>query len=244
MSSTTALTPAPILITGGAQRIGLALVNQFIEQNQPVIITYRTRHEVVSRLEKQGVICLQVDFDEPQAVTQCIAQVRQHTNRLRAIIHNASSWDCEAKNPDHDVLFDNMMRIHAKVPYLLNQGLSELLLKPNSAEVTDIIHITDYVVEKGSQRHIAYAASKAALDNLTRSFSAKFAPKIKVNSIAPSLIIFNPDDSDAYREKTLKKSIMGVEPGTDEVINSVAMILNSCYMTGRTLQIDGGRHLR
>ena len=244
MSSTTALTPAPILITGGAQRIGLALVNHFIEQNQPVIITYRTRHEVVSRLEKQGVICLQVDFDEPQAVTQCIAQVRQHTNRLRAIIHNASSWDCEAKNPDHDVLFDNMMRIHAKVPYLLNQGLSELLLKPNSAEVTDIIHITDYVVEKGSQRHIAYAASKAALDNLTRSFSAKFAPKIKVNSIAPSLIIFNPDDSDAYREKTLKKSIMGVEPGTDEVINSVAMILNSCYMTGRTLQIDGGRHLR
>ncbi|MEI5640136.1 MULTISPECIES: dihydromonapterin reductase [unclassified Pseudoalteromonas] len=242
MSSTTALTPAPILITGGAQRIGLALVNHFIEQNQPVIITYRTRHEVVRRLEQQGVICLQVDFDEPQAVTQCIAQIRQHTDCLRAIIHNASSWDCEAKNPDHDALFDNMMRIHAKVPYLLNQGLSELLMATPST--TDVIHITDYIVEKGSPKHIAYAASKAALDNLTRSFAAKFAPKIKVNSIAPSLIIFNPDDSDAYREKTLKKSIMGVEPGTDEVINSVAMILNSCYMTGRTLQIDGGRHLR
>jgi dihydromonapterin reductase/dihydrofolate reductase len=134
------------------------------------------------------------------------------------------------------------MRIHAKVPYLINHALSDLLTA--SYNVSDVIHITDYVVEKGSPKHIAYAASKAALDNLTRSFAAKFAPNIKVNSIAPSLIIFNQDDSDEYKAKTLKKSIMGIEPGSKEVINSVDMILSSNYMTGRTVQIDGGRHLR
>ena len=52
---------------------------------------------------------------------------------------------------------------------------------------SDIIHITDYVVERGSDKHIAYAASKAALDNMTRSFARKLAPEIKVNAIAPSL---------------------------------------------------------
>jgi dihydromonapterin reductase/dihydrofolate reductase len=79
---------------------------------------------------------------------------------------------------------------------------------------------------------------------MTRSFSAKYAPKIKVNSIAPSLIIFNEHDSDEYRAKTLKKSILALEPGTAEVINGVDMILASNYMTGRTLALDGGRHLK
>ncbi|PCK30093.1 dihydromonapterin reductase [Pseudoalteromonas piscicida] len=233
---------APILITGGAQRIGLAMVNHFIASQQPIILTYRTRHDVIDDLESQGVICIHADFDEPDAIAKLSTEISAHTATLRGIIHNASSWDCEAHNSDYSALFDNMMRIHAKVPYLLNHALSNLLLAGGS--ITDVIHITDYVVEKGSPKHIAYAASKAALDNLTRSFAAKFAPKIKVNSIAPSLIIFNQDDSEEYKAKTLKKSIMGIEPGSKEVINSVEMILNSNYMTGRTIQIDGGRHLR
>ncbi|QZO13031.1 dihydromonapterin reductase [Pseudoalteromonas piscicida] len=233
---------APILITGGAQRIGLALVKHFLAKQQAVILTYRTKHQVIDELASQGAICIKADFDEPEAITQLNHQIRAHTDALSAIIHNASSWDCEANNPDFSALFDNMMRIHAKVPYLINHALSDLLTASNN--VSDVIHITDYVVEKGSPKHIAYAASKAALDNLTRSFAAKFAPSIKVNSIAPSLIIFNQDDSDEYKAKTLKKSIMGIEPGSKEVINSVDMILSSNYMTGRTVQIDGGRHLR
>jgi dihydromonapterin reductase/dihydrofolate reductase len=121
-------------------------------------------------------------------------------------------------------------------------ALSPLL--ENSGDITDIIHLTDYVVETGSPKHIAYAASKAALDNLTKSFSAKSAPNIKVNSIAPSLIIFNDHDDDAYKAKTLKKSLMGIEPGCREIINSVELLLSSNYITGRTLAVDGGRHLK
>jgi dihydromonapterin reductase/dihydrofolate reductase len=121
-------------------------------------------------------------------------------------------------------------------------ALSPLLVQEGN--VTDIIHLTDYVVEKGSPKHIAYAASKAALDNLTKSFSAKLAPHIKVNAIAPSLIIFNENDDDAYKVKTLKKSLMGIEPGSVEIVSSVELILNSNYITGRTLAVDGGRHLK
>ncbi|MBQ4812759.1 dihydromonapterin reductase [Pseudoalteromonas luteoviolacea] len=233
---------APILITGGAQRIGLAITKYFIDQDIPVIITYRTKHDVVSNLEAQGVKCIQVDFDNPQAIDNLVSQIKAHSPQLRAIIHNASSWDCEKLNPDHHALFDNMMRIHAKTPYLLNMALAPLLKASN--ECADIVHITDYVAEKGSPKHIAYAASKAALDNLSRSFAAKYAPQIKVNSIAPSLIIFNDHDDAAYREKTLKKSLMGIEPGCQEVISAIELLLNSSYITGRTLAVDGGRHLK
>lgn len=235
--------PAPILITGAAQRIGFALAKHFIAKGQPLIVSYRTRHSSITELEKAGVICLHADFDCDNSINAFIEQVKNHTRCLRAIIHNASSWDKEADHPLNQAeLFDNMMRLHAKVPYLVNQGCAPLLL--NHSQPSDIIHLTDYTVETGSTRHIAYTASKAALDNLTKSFARLWAPQIKVNAIAPSLIIFNDNDSLEYREKTLQKSLMGIEPGCQEVINSVELLLNSQYITGRSLPVDGGRHLK
>ncbi|BDF96153.1 dihydromonapterin reductase [Pseudoalteromonas sp. KAN5] len=237
---------SPILITGAGQRIGLALAKHFIAAGQTIIVTYRTRHKAIDELAQQGAICIAADFSDDNAIVEFIAVLKSHTSSLKAIIHNASSWDCEANNPDSAALFDNMMRIHAKTPYLINLASSELLQRyyEQHAAPADIIHLTDYVVDTGSPKHLAYAASKAALDNLTKSFAAKYAPQIKVNAIAPSLIIFNEDDDEAYRAKTLKKSLMGIEPGCREIINSVDLLLNSHYITGRSLPVDGGRHLK
>ena len=100
------------------------------------------------------------------------------------------------------------------------------------------------MVEKGSDKHIAYAASKAALDNMTRSFARKLAPEVKVNAIAPALIIFNAGDDEAYRQQALAKSLMKVAPGESEVVNTVNYLLESRYVTGRTHGVDGGRPLR
>ena len=65
-----------------------------------------------------------------------------------------------------------------------------------------------------------------------------------MNAIAPSLIIFNEHDSAEYKAKTLKKSLMGIEPGCAEIINSVELLLSSHYITGRSMPVDGGRHLK
>ena len=111
-----------------------------------------------------------------------------------------------------------MMQIHVNTPYLLNHAL-ERLLRGHGHAASDIIHFTDYVVERGSDKHVAYAASKAALDNMTRSFARKLAPEVKVNSIAPSLILFNEHDDAEYRQQALNKSLMKTAPGEKEVID-------------------------
>lgn len=98
------------------------------------------------------------------------------------------------------------------------------------------------MVERGSDKHIAYAASKAALDNMTRSFARKLAPEVKVNSIAPSLILFNEHDDAEYRQQALNKSLM--KTARREVIDTVDYLLTSCFVTGRSFPLDGGRHLR
>lgn len=237
------MTKKPIVITGGGKRIGLALARHFIAHQQPLIISYRTDYPAIAQLEQAGVICLQADFSTDQGILDFATAVMAITPDLRAIIHNASDWQAESSAQALASTLDKMMQIHVKVPYLLNHQLAPLLSQAGQAG-GDIIHLTDYVAERGSDKHIAYAASKAALDNMTRSFARKLAPAVKVNAIAPAMIMFNDHDDACYRHQALDKSLMKIEPGPGEIISLVEYLLHSRYVTGRTHAVDGGRPLR
>lgn len=239
---------APIIITGGGQRLGLAAALALHNESTPVIITYRNNTAHLAELQALGVQTLHADLSTTKSVLGFTDSIKKQYGCLRAIIHNASEWlsESEAEAAEPDFIFDKMMHIHAKVPYLINKELSSLL--KNFAEsgqdsAADIIHMTDFIVEKGSKKHIAYAASKAALHNLTLSFSSQLAPFIKVNSIAPALLMFNQQDSDEYKQKAFKKSLMQLVPGQQEGVKAIRYLLESDYITGRSLAIDGGRHL-
>ncbi len=101
----------------------------------------------------------------------------------------------------------------------------------------------DALARQASKESYADAASKAALDNMTRSFARKLAPEVKVNAIAPSMILFNEEDDAEYRHKALNKSLMKIVPGEKEVIDLIDYLLTSCYVTGRSFGVDGGRPL-
>ncbi|MBY6072070.1 dihydromonapterin reductase [Marinobacter salsuginis] len=232
---------APILITGAGQRIGLAFARACLDRDQPIIVTYRTYRPAIDALQKAGAECIHADFATNEGIEAFIQTLKSRTNSLRAIIHNASDWLPESEDSDPADVMSAMMQIHVTTPYLINLACRSMLEQGEST--TDIVHMTDYVVEKGSAKHIAYAASKAALTNLTLSFSRLLAPSVKVNAVAPSLIMFNQDDSEAYREKTLKKSLMGIEPGAEVAVATLQFLLDNPYITGRTLPLDGGRHL-
>lgn len=229
-----------IIITGGAQRVGLASALALHRSGYQVVITYRRYRDKIKELQSLGIICVQVDFAQDEGIVSFIEWVKENVISLRAIIHNASDWKAELHEADTIKLMNQMMQIHVQTPYQLNLALKNYF---SQSSVGDIIHITDYTVEKGSEHHIAYCASKAALANLTLSFATKYAPFIKVNTIAPSLIIFNQVDTPAYKEKTLNQSLLKIEPGTQEMVGAIEYILSSDYMTGRTLKLDGGRHL-
>ena len=233
---------APILITGGTQRVGLAIAQDLLSQNYPLIVTYRTEKPVMQALSKQGVTLIRADFSTSEGITNFIQTLKETTFELRAIIHNASDWAKETSDSDVDLLFAAMMNIHANAPYQINLACKDLLL--NHKGFADIIHMTDYVQEKGSKKHIAYAASKAALHNLTLSFSALLAPSVKVNSIAPALLMFNDWDDDAYKAKALQKSLMNSVPGAIEAVKAVNFLLTSEYVTGQVLHLNGGRQLK
>ena len=232
--------PAPILITGASQRIGLHCATRLLEDGHPVIVSYRQERESLARLRDMGAVTLFADFSCETGILAFIATLKACTDQLRAIVHNASAWLAEPFDDEADA-FLQMVKVHMLAPYLINLHCAELLQATRPA---DIVHISDDVTRKGSGKHIAYCASKAGLDSLTLSFAARFAPGIKVNGIAPAMVLFNEGDDAAYRSKALAKSVLGIEPGAEVVYSSLRYLLDNPYVTGTTLTVNGGRHVK
>ena len=233
-------TNAPILITGASQRVGLHCAERLLDDGYPVMFSYRSEREGIETLRERGAIGLFADFSSEAGILAFIAQLKTHTDSLRAIVHNASAWIAETPGDESRALQD-MFSVHMLAPYLINLHCSALLQRSTPA---DIVHISDDVVRKGSRQHIAYCATKAGLDSLTLSFAAQFAPLIKVNGIAPAMVMLNEDDDAAYRAKVLAKSALGIEPGPQVIYQSLRYLLDNPYVTGTTLTVNGGRHIK
>ncbi len=230
----------PILITGAGQRVGLHCAERLLDAGQPVIISYRQERDSIARLRERGAIAVQADFSDETGILTFIEQIKAQCSGLRAIVHNASQWLAETPGEEADA-FRQLFSVHMLAPYLINLHCSDLLLQSAQA---DIVHVSDDVVRKGSAKRPAYCASKAGLESLTLSFAARLAPRIKVNTIAPALLMFNADDDDAYRTRTLAKSALGIEPGPEAFYQTLRYLLDTPYVTGTTITLNGGRHLK
>ena len=227
-----------ILITGAAQRVGLHCAQRLAADGFRVIITCRRPRPQWQDAPPDNIEVLLADFSTEAGIQALIDTLVSRRIQLRALIHNASEWMDDENQAD---AFQRMFMVHMQAPYLLNLACAELF---DPAMTGDIIHISDHVAQRGSARHIAYSATKAGLESLSRSFAARFAPRIKVNAIAPALIMFNEGDSEAYREKALAKSALGIEPGPDVVYKSIRYLLDNPYVTGTCLDLNGGRNLK
>ncbi|GGI77918.1 dihydromonapterin reductase [Shewanella gelidii] len=245
---------SPILITGVGKRIGFALAKYLVEAGYKVIGSYRTEYSAVAELDQLGVDLYQCDLVSDEQILAMIDSIKGKYPYLRAIIHNAS--DCIADDEVEDPnTIDRMMKVNVSAPYQINLALADRLKgydqqvscdRESEGDVgaADIIHLTDFVAKKGCDSHVAYAASKAALHNMTLSFAARLAPQVKVNSIAPALIMFNEDDSETHKRKMLAKNLLPVEASQTEIMELVNYLLGSRYVTGRCFNVDGGRHLK
>ncbi|WP_211825890.1 dihydromonapterin reductase [Kistimonas asteriae] len=233
---------SPILITGGGRRLGLYNARALKRDDHPVIITYRTENDELEALQREGIHTIKADFSSNENILAFIGRIQQETDSLRAIIHNASEFTPDVDSPlDTDTLA-SLFQVHMMAPWLINRGLRPLLENCDSG-TADIIHMTDHNTRHGSATHAAYSATKAGLENMTASMARLFAPTIKVNAIAPYLIIMNEQDREAEKAGRLQTPPMGLAPGEQVIYQTVRFLLDNPYITGATIPVDGGMSL-
>ena len=221
-----------ILIIGGSSGIGLALAEQLAPHNK-VFIASRSG-DAVQHLDIQHI-----SYD----ATQDDLDTSQLPEELHGFIYCPGSINLrpfkglklEAFQSDFEVNFLGAVRS-------LKSVLSQLSASGNAA----VVLYSTVAVQTGMPFHSSVAASKGAIEGLTRSLAAEFAPKIRVNAIAPSLVdtplASKFLNNEAKMDKANERHPLGRVGSAKEIAQATTFLLGeeSSWMTGRVLQLDGG----
>lgn len=232
-----------ILVTGAGRRIGYHLALRLHQDGYTVLAHYRTHTDEIQALQNMGIATIQASLTNSDTILQFVGALKARCSSFRALIHNASSFE-----PTSDDLtmaaqqYDQFFNVHMKAPYLINQGLSTLLVGEHN-KPADIIHITDINVENPTPRFDIYGTTKAGLHNMALALAKKFAPSIKVNAVAPGPVLFTEQHTATVRQQMLDETLLAKEGGAEPVYLAVKSLLDNPFITGASIPVDGGRRL-
>lgn len=238
------------IVTGGAQGIGLAIVQHFIAEGAKVVLADRNAElvdEVVRSLAPDTVSGFAVDVGDRLSVETFFVEARSAIGPVDILVNNAGtaiSGGLEEMSEDE---WDELFAVNVKSIYLMSRHAIPLMRANNGGSIINMASESAFI---GFPMHPAYCATKAAVVHLSRSMAVRYAPDaIRVNSLCPGTIdtplfrafLSQQSDPDAIHAEILKGHPLGI--GQPEDIAPIAVFLasdESRYATGAPFLIDGG----
>jgi len=227
-----------VLITGGATRLAKELAKSLVRDNYLVIAHYNQSEKEANLLKKELYNeCKIIQYNFLDKETKIFFErVLSKFGKLDYIINAASIF---SRNPlkelDEKVLEEYNM-IHSIVPLLLTSYLYEHLEKRGQRGA--VINFTDAGLNKPSLKRIPYFISKESLSFQTKLLAQELTPIVRINEIAPGLIMSNDNDKEFF--KKMKNEIKLGLGSYEDIIFSVKYLLNAKYVTGEKIKVDGG----
>ena len=232
------------LITGAAVRIGKEISLALAQKGVHIVIHYNRSEnharELSAELTRKGVSSwiVQADFSDNDSFDLLIQKSSSFTGSLDILINNASIFPRSSlEELTKEALFTNI-DINAWAPFALSRSFR------NHVKQGSIINILDQRISSFDMTHVAYILSKHVLAALTRMTALSYAPDIRVNGIAPGLILPPPGESIAYLERLSGTVPLKQHGDAGDIADAAVYLASSTYLTGEILFVDGGRHLR
>ena len=232
------------LITGGSDRIGKAVAIHLAKQGYHLVLHYNSAKEKAENLQmhiestyKVKVELLQINFLEENDFDRIFEDFKNKNITIEVLVNCASDFIPSSFNERGSELFDKEMTINLKIPYLLTKAFARVFGKGN------IINFVDTKVAKNKTVHLDYILSKKLLKDFTKISAVELAPNIRVNAIAPGLILPPEGKDESYLLNLAKDIPLKTIGNLDEILKAFQFILDSYFFTGQILYIDGGEHL-
>ena len=237
-----------ILITGAAKRIGREIAWAFFKKEWNIIIHFNTSKadanylaSEMNEIRANSASIIQANLEQTKEVEFLAKQALEKYKRLAALINNASTFYPTPIEKFSENDSEALMGSNLKAPLFLIQALYEELRKNNGF----VINVTDININQTLKNHSIYLAAKSGLNTITRALAKDLAPYIRVNAIAPGAILEPPnaqwtDDEKSKIIDTIPLGKMGTE---DDIAKAAIFLAESSYVTGQTLNIDGGKSL-
>lgn len=223
------------LVTGGAIRIGRAIVLALQSAGFRVIVHYRTNP---AQAESLSEWTLHADLSDPAQCATLIKRATAEFGPIDCLVNNASVFQKEALAETSSEKLHANFQVNAFAPIELTRQFA--IQAPDHANV---INLLDQRVAGTDTSALPYLLSKKTLAEFTKLAALELAPRIRVNAIAPGPVLA-PDRAspnyiyDAAGEIPLQKT-----PALQELTDALLFLLNAPSVTGQTLFIDGGQHL-
>ena len=240
-----------VLVTGGAKRVGAAICRMLHYAGASVAVHYRSSRAEAEALAAElnalragSVHCFQADLLQTPSLPALVQQIVQHFRRLDAVINNASSFYPTPLGEISGADWDDLIGTNLRAPLFLAQAAASELRHNHGA----IVNIVDIHAERPMQGHLLYSIAKTGLSGLTRALAQELAPFVRVNAVAPGVILWPEgqhewNDPDV-RDRIIAHTLLKREGDPEDIARTVRFLLEDApYITGQTIAVDGGRSI-
>jgi NAD(P)-dependent dehydrogenase (short-subunit alcohol dehydrogenase family) len=237
-----------VLITGGAHRLGQALVRHFAKTGWQVWCHYSRSEAAAQALQAelgvkgQTLHLVQADLSQQDQVLGMMAHIQSQCPGLRAIVNNASLFE-----PDQGLDFDpnltrQQMDVNLMAPMLLARELARQQAAQPSGDAA-VIHILDQKVFNLNPDYFSYTVSKLALERAVALQAQALAPHVRVCGVAPGLLYpSGPQDADNFARAS-QVNLLRRPINPDDVAATCVFLAQTASINGTTLCVDNGQHL-
>ena len=238
------MTQSLALVTGGAQRLGKAFALTLARMGYSIALHYRhsavEAAQTVKEIRALGVDCMAIraDLAIPKKVDFLCSMVDEFHLPLKILVNSAAIMPVgdprELELRDWDFTLD----LNLRAPFLLAQRAAKRMTAGGL-----IVNITDIGAQKTWSRYPSYSVSKAGLESLTKLLARSLAPNIRVNAIAPGLVLPSDVVTRVQWDKLVQKLPLKRAATLDEITSALQFLVNNEYITGQTIVVDGGYSL-
>jgi NAD(P)-dependent dehydrogenase (short-subunit alcohol dehydrogenase family) len=248
--------PQTALVTGGARRIGRAIVLDLAARGADVAIHYNGSRDEAEALAADvrslggQATALGADLLDRAAARALVGRAAQALGRrLTVLVNNASIFEHDTIESATDESWDRHMDSNLRAPFLLTQAFAAQA--PRAAKdpagepqaQASVVNIIDQRVLKPSPAFMTYTLAKLGLWGFTRTAAQALAPHVRVNAIGPGPTVRGARQSEEHFTRQRAATILGRGARPEEVCAALRYLLDAPGVTGQLICVDGGQHL-
>ncbi|HEV8339222.1 MAG TPA: SDR family NAD(P)-dependent oxidoreductase [bacterium] len=232
------------VVTGGAKRLGRAIVLALAERGARVLVHYGrsadAAAETAAEARRRGGEGdpFHADLADEGAVRTVIPAARQRFGPVDILINSASIFERGSFANTTSEAWDRHFMVNLKAPFLLSQDFAAQVEPGRTGK---IVNMGDWRGFRPGTDHFAYTITKVGLHGLTKATALALAPRIQVNELGLGAILEPPEGADM--SKIIARVPAGRLGGEEPVVTALLFLLQEDFITGETLVVDGGRSL-
>ncbi|CAN5704115.1 SDR family oxidoreductase [soil metagenome] len=235
------------LVTGGAVRVGRAISLALVSEGIRVVVHYNSSSEAADELVAEiragggEAVAVGADLSRHGEVVRLAEEAEAAFGGVDVLVNNASVFPEEAFAEVGEELWDHTMAVNLRAPFFLTQMIGARMRARGAGVVVNMVDLAGLQAWTG---YAVHGVAKAGLVHLTKVAARALAPEVRVAGIAPGTVLPPDDFSEEEVQSLARRTLLGSIGNPDDVVRALVYLVNSPFVTGEIMVVDGGRLIR